>query len=570
MSKAPVKKKSPAKSASAKAVAKARKTAPAAKRAPKKPAPPSPAAQIVGQPMVLSFDSLFPSPLNPRRHHESEPLDRLADSIATFGLLQPLVARPAPDGRFEIAAGGRRHAGIGLNIARGRFPSDFGIHVMVAKMTDRQLLLVAGEENLQRRDMHPLDEAEYFDSLRKTGMTETEIASDLHIGVATVWRRLALLRCVFDVQDALLDGKITLNQAQAFALGEPLRQAEYWVGAFHNTDFGKNPEHIRKHMVGDRAPESRAAFPVERYTGEFVIDAETGERFFANHSQFMILQEEAAGERLEAMRQKYKWADRLKEGGAKAAHYILAEKTDKRRGAILWLDANGALQVREGVLKPEHLAADETARLGAKGSRTPGDGPAAPVDAVLRGEDNDAGPDNDPVRGALKDFTAAHTRFQRLLCSHPRAAMALAILFDIVQAVGDDEDADKRIAQALLPFAPALAAALGLQGDDASAESVMGILAGGDLAAEAVATIVNLLAHDTAVLLLGLWAAIHAGWLCGTCVSFHDGTLPFGRALLAACGEEPPVENTGAEETDDTFDPSAHEVAQDATARAAE
>jgi ParB family chromosome partitioning protein len=99
----------------------------------------------------LPLDALIESPNNPRRSFDETSLNELAESIRTQGILAPLVVRPV-DHHFEIVAGARRYRAAqraGLETAP----------VRIVELSDAQAIETSIVENLQRRDVHPLDEA---------------------------------------------------------------------------------------------------------------------------------------------------------------------------------------------------------------------------------------------------------------------------------------------------------------------------------------------------------------------------------------------------------------------------
>jgi len=97
--------------------------------------------------------------------------------------------------------------------------------VLLRTCDDRELIILAGTENLKRRDMHPLDEARLFAVLRPAtkgaggsgGNAEAAIALELNVSRRTIFRRLALLRLVPEAQEALRTDKITLQLASALS-----------------------------------------------------------------------------------------------------------------------------------------------------------------------------------------------------------------------------------------------------------------------------------------------------------------------------------------------------------------
>jgi ParB/RepB/Spo0J family partition protein len=107
----------------------------------------------------LPLVSLTESATNPRRSFDQTALSELAESIKTQGILAPLVVRPVGQ-HFEIVAGARRYRAAqlaGLETAP----------VRIVELTDAQALETSIVENLQRRDVHPLDEANGFAALMR-------------------------------------------------------------------------------------------------------------------------------------------------------------------------------------------------------------------------------------------------------------------------------------------------------------------------------------------------------------------------------------------------------------------
>ena len=111
----------------------------------------------------LKVDVIEPSPCNPRRHRNKVEDADLMASISTHGILTPLLVRPIPDsGKYQIAAGHRRYeAAKKLNLAT--------VPVQVREMDDKEYMEILHVENLQREDVHPLDEAIGYKELLEQG-----------------------------------------------------------------------------------------------------------------------------------------------------------------------------------------------------------------------------------------------------------------------------------------------------------------------------------------------------------------------------------------------------------------
>ena len=119
----------------------------------------------------LPILNLTESPANPRRTFDEMALNELAESIKSQGVLSPLLVRPV-DGThsYEIVAGARRYRAAqlaGLD----------SVPVRIVELTDAQALETSIVENLQRRDVHPLDEATGYVSLLHLDYTVEQIAA---------------------------------------------------------------------------------------------------------------------------------------------------------------------------------------------------------------------------------------------------------------------------------------------------------------------------------------------------------------------------------------------------------
>jgi ParB family transcriptional regulator, chromosome partitioning protein len=106
----------------------------------------------------LPLSTLTESKTNPRRFFEDSALKELAESIRSQGVLSPLLVRPLTERSFEIVAGARRYRAAQLAEAET-------VPVRIVNLTDAEALEAQLIENLQRRDVHPLEEAQGFRAL---------------------------------------------------------------------------------------------------------------------------------------------------------------------------------------------------------------------------------------------------------------------------------------------------------------------------------------------------------------------------------------------------------------------
>ncbi len=167
----------------------------------------------------IALDQLHESPYNPRRHYDAKSLGELADSIKAQGVLEPILVRANAKG-FEIVAGSRRYrAAKKAGLAE--------IPALVRTLTDEQALEAAVVENLQRADIHPLDEAQGYQTLiDKTGLEVEAIAAKIGKSVSYVYQRLKLNALDKKVQAAFGEDKITAGHAILIARLQPKDQTE--------------------------------------------------------------------------------------------------------------------------------------------------------------------------------------------------------------------------------------------------------------------------------------------------------------------------------------------------------
>jgi ParB family chromosome partitioning protein len=169
---------------------------------------------------LIPIDHLRESPTNPRRHVDKAAFEELVKSVMTHGVLVPLLVRPIFDGAFEIVAGSRRYkAAKKAGIAE--------IPIRARPLTDIQVLEIQVIENLQRADVHPLDEGEgYRVLMQRAGYEVPAIAEKVGKSVSYVYQRLKLTELTPAAKKAFLAYAITAGHAILLARLQPKDQAE--------------------------------------------------------------------------------------------------------------------------------------------------------------------------------------------------------------------------------------------------------------------------------------------------------------------------------------------------------
>lgn len=140
---------------------------------------------------AIPVGAVRPNPLQPRQFFDEESLVELARSIRSRGVLQPIIVRRGPGDEFTLIAGERRLRASELA----------GMSLVPAILRDDDLLEVALEENVQREDLTPLEEAEALAILAQDkGLSHAELAQVIHKSRPYVSNTLALTRLPDDVK----------------------------------------------------------------------------------------------------------------------------------------------------------------------------------------------------------------------------------------------------------------------------------------------------------------------------------------------------------------------------------
>jgi len=202
---------------------------------------------------TLPIELIEPNPDQPRKVFTESDLAELAESIATKGLLQPILVRPMPGQteRYQIVAGERRW----------RAAQRAQLHeapCLVRELTDRETLEIAIVENVQRADLNPVEEARAFRQLVETfGHTQEEVAKAVGKSRAHVANTLRLLAMPKAVLAYLEQGAISAGHARAIATApNPEALAEQIVRDGLSV---RAAEALARNASGGGAPERKAS-----------------------------------------------------------------------------------------------------------------------------------------------------------------------------------------------------------------------------------------------------------------------------------------------------------------------
>lgn len=157
----------------------------------------------------VPIDSIFPNPYQPRKTFDDAALEDLSASIAQYGVLQPLLVSPADDGRYMLIAGERR-------LRASKMAQLAEVPVIISEYTSQQIAEIALIENLQREDLHYLEEAEGYEKLmNQFHITQEAMAARVGKKQSTIANKLRLLRLSAPVRKVLIDAALSERHARA-------------------------------------------------------------------------------------------------------------------------------------------------------------------------------------------------------------------------------------------------------------------------------------------------------------------------------------------------------------------
>lgn len=170
-------------------------------------APAEPVATAAPSSSEVPIKSVRPNPFQPRKVWEAAEVEELAASIREQGLIQPIVVRKSGDG-YQIVAGERRFRAY-QQLGKETIPA------VVREVDDRAMLEVALVENLQRKDLNPMEKAQAFKALiDRFRLTHEAVSTRLGLDRSTVTNFLRLLDLPEMIRDAVSRGTISMGHAR--------------------------------------------------------------------------------------------------------------------------------------------------------------------------------------------------------------------------------------------------------------------------------------------------------------------------------------------------------------------
>lgn len=156
----------------------------------------------------ISIDLIDPNPYQTRRQINETALAELTESIRASGVVQPVVLRPAANGRYQIVAGERRW------LASKRAGKS-AVPAVVRQISNEQAMEITIIENLQREDLNPIEQARAFERLsREFNLTQEQIAARTGKDRTSIANFIRLLKLPDGLQEALESGVISLGHGK--------------------------------------------------------------------------------------------------------------------------------------------------------------------------------------------------------------------------------------------------------------------------------------------------------------------------------------------------------------------
>lgn len=167
------------------------------------------ADKVVGNIVEIAIDSIEVNPYQPRTYFNEESLRELASSIKELGVIQPITVRKASGDKFQLVSGERRFRASKL-IGLETIPA----YIRIAN--DQEMLEMALVENIQRKDLDPIEVAlSYHRLIEEINLTQEELSNRVGKNRSTVTNYLRLLKLDPIIQTGMRDGFLSMGHGRA-------------------------------------------------------------------------------------------------------------------------------------------------------------------------------------------------------------------------------------------------------------------------------------------------------------------------------------------------------------------
>ena len=178
--------------------------------------------QMESQVLQINIDDIIPNRFQPRIAFDEKALNELASSIKEHGIIQPLVLRKLGD-KFEIVAGERRYKAATL-------AGLTHVPAIISDIDDNKSAEVALVENIQRRNLTSIEEARSYKAILDKGyLTQEQLAAKMGVSQSQIANKLRLLNLCDEVQEALMQQKISERHARALLTVYDFDEQRKWL-----------------------------------------------------------------------------------------------------------------------------------------------------------------------------------------------------------------------------------------------------------------------------------------------------------------------------------------------------
>ena len=173
-------------------------------------------------------------------------IESLAHSILIVGLLQNLVVTQAEDDIFDVEAGGRRYTALALLVKQGKIPETYEVRCLLVPKDNA--LIASLTENIEREQLHPVEELESWKKLVDGGTGIEDVAAIFHVTPDVVRRRLKLANVSPRLLKACREGEASIEQLMALSVTDNHKAQEQ---AFFNVqmEWQRAPKELRARLT---------------------------------------------------------------------------------------------------------------------------------------------------------------------------------------------------------------------------------------------------------------------------------------------------------------------------------
>lgn len=193
---------------------------------------------------MVPLKDIKPDPNQPRKYYDETAMQELTDSVREKGVLQPVLLRPKGKTYLLVCGERRYRASCAVNIA---IKDRAFIPAVIKEMSDDEALELQIVENLQRKDVHPMEEAVAFKSLLDHGKEIKEIAARVGKSEFYARQRVKLCSMTEDWQKAFYAGRISITDALKVALFDENIQTSLYDENKHNREINIGNWDLRKY-----------------------------------------------------------------------------------------------------------------------------------------------------------------------------------------------------------------------------------------------------------------------------------------------------------------------------------